>query len=257
MSVALLPLSSPEGGGVEGPRGGVGAVVAGLPGGRGRAGADLAALRDLVRAIEGRAAPSGRGAARRLTTGFEALDRLLPFRGYPPGEVTQIVSGVGEGGLSLVVPALAAVTARGRLAAVVDAEGTLYPPALAARGVVLDRLLVVRPPPAAERSADWAVLELARALPLVVASAVPADAVAVRRWRAAAEAGEGAVLLLGRPGAAPDLPAALRLAVRPLPARSARHRPARVIVERLRGVAPGTAATVDLEGESEGKGGGP
>lgn len=214
----------------------------------------LAALREVVRAIEGRAAPAGRGAAVRVPTGLPELDRLLPFRGYPGGEVTQVVAVPGGGGLSLVVPALAAVTARGRLAALVDGEGTVYPPALAARGVDLDRLLIVRPGDGAARPAEWAVQEALRcpAFPLVVAFAVPVDAVACRRWRGAAEASEGAAVLVSRPGGPADLPVALRLAVEPVPGKG-RSRPARVRVERVRGTAPGLTATVEL-GEPEGSG---
>lgn len=89
------------------------------------------------------------GAATAIRSGFPALDRCLPGRGWPNGVLTEICPQVpGSGEISLVLPALAALTGGGD-----DDDGWVawispphppYPPALAAGGVRLSRLLLIQ-----------------------------------------------------------------------------------------------------------------
>jgi hypothetical protein len=79
-----------------------------------------------------------------VPTGFPRLDAELPGGGWPRGALTEIVfedEGIGE--LSLLLPALAALS-RGELWIVlVDPPHLPYAPALARAGVDLSRLLLV------------------------------------------------------------------------------------------------------------------
>jgi recombination protein RecA len=96
-------------------------------------------------------APSG------LSFGIAELDALLPDGGLPRGSVVELC-GAGEGalGTSLALAACARAQAEARerggrtpWCAFIDPSGTLYGPGVAAAGVDLARLLVVRPPLAA------------------------------------------------------------------------------------------------------------
>jgi protein ImuA len=90
----------------------------------------------------------GSSAAQRpgLSTGFAALDEQLPGKGWPrSGLIEILVARFGSGELSLLLPALASLT-RARCARwCVWVAPPLMPfaPALASRGVVLDRVAVV------------------------------------------------------------------------------------------------------------------
>ncbi|MCB9654096.1 MAG: hypothetical protein H6729_08215 [Deltaproteobacteria bacterium] len=79
----------------------------------------------------------------RRPTGLEVVDHLLGG-GFPKGAVTVIAGRAGDGRMSLATALLAAETRAGRTAAWIDGRCTLYPPALALHGVLLNRLLMVR-----------------------------------------------------------------------------------------------------------------
>ncbi len=79
-----------------------------------------------------------------LSTGFNALDRKLPAGGWSIGTLTELLveqNGIGE--LSLLLPALATVTAGKQWGAFINPPYTPYAPALACAGVDLDYLLIV------------------------------------------------------------------------------------------------------------------
>ena len=80
-----------------------------------------------------------------VSSGLEALDRVLPGGGFPRGELTVLRGDWGAGRASLAAALVAKETSEGRAAAWIDGRGTLYPPALAGQGVRLERLLIVRP----------------------------------------------------------------------------------------------------------------
>lgn len=92
--------------------------------------AGLMASRKLARG--GRLQPDLRGA----TTGFPALDEILPGGGYPLGGVTELV-GAGPRH-SLALPGLAAASHRGEVA-YLSRDVLLHPQVLAASEVVLAR----------------------------------------------------------------------------------------------------------------------
>lgn len=157
------------------------------------------------------AAPPG------VPTGHAELDGLLAGGGWPRGAVTEIlVAGPGMGGLRLLMPALARLSVEAGWIAFVAPPLLPYAPALAARGVALERLLVIRPETA--EGALWAAEQALRSAACRAVLGWPAAIapVALRRLQLAAEAGSAAAFLFRSPDAAAQpSPAALRLAVRP------------------------------------------
>lgn len=102
----------------------------------------------LARLLEHPAIWRGAGAAQRpaLSTGFAALDEQLPDRGWPrSGLIEILVPRFGSGELTLLVPALVALTGAMTARWCVWVAPPLMPfaPALASRGIVLERVAVV------------------------------------------------------------------------------------------------------------------
>jgi len=79
-----------------------------------------------------------------FSTALEPLDRLLDG-GLSRGRLVELVGRRSGGRLSILLTVLAAVTAGGEAAALVDLGGTLDPLATESAGVDLERLLWVRP----------------------------------------------------------------------------------------------------------------
>lgn len=96
----------------------------------------------------------GPAATSAFSLGVEALNRVLPDQGLPRGAVIELsIHGGSALGTSLGLAACraaqqSALERGGSLpwCAFLDPSGTLYAPGVAASGVVLERLLVVRPP---------------------------------------------------------------------------------------------------------------
>ena len=102
----------------------------------------------ITRLLEHPAIWRGRSAARRSgwSTGFAALDQHLPDHGWPrTGLIEILVSRFGSGELVVLMPALAALTraTAARWCVWVSPPFVPFAPALAARGVMLDRVAVV------------------------------------------------------------------------------------------------------------------
>lgn len=151
-----------------------------------------------------------------LATGFAALDAELPGAGWPRGALIELLldhPGVGE--LSLLLPALSR-TAATHWIVLVAPPLLPYAPALAAAGVPLARLLLVRP----QQPGDilWATRQAAAAGSCAAVLAWPdrLDHSALRRLQLAAAQG-ATPLFLFRPRAAAQQasPAPLRLALEP------------------------------------------
>lgn len=172
----------------------------------------LARLREEIRRIERR---PGRCDGV-VPCGIASVDGALPGGGFPRGGVVELCGGPASGKTAVALSVLAALPPD-ELFGWVDGRGELYPPAAAARGVDLARLLVVRPPlspsglppPGGEapwRAALWAAEALlasgafaAVAVDAALPHAIPgADAVA-RRLQAAAERGGAAGLWITTP----------------------------------------------------------
>lgn len=84
-----------------------------------------------------------RSAGPRLGTGHAALDAVLDG-GWPAGTLIELLAeGAGSGRISLLLPALAALTRAGHELAWLPAQEAPYAPALAQAGVDVSRVLVM------------------------------------------------------------------------------------------------------------------
>ena len=156
-------------------------------------------------------------AAPAVPTGFQALDSELPGGGWPSGALTEILGsqeGIGE--LQLVLPALAALTWAGKRVVWLAPPHLPYAPGLAAAGINLSQLVVVRAP--GRRDALWAAEQALRAgcCHALVGWFRRAGYDDLRRLAVAAE-GSAVWIALFRPreAAAESSPACLRLALEP------------------------------------------
>jgi hypothetical protein len=87
-----------------------------------------------------------------VPTGYAELDVHLPGAGWPTGVITEIhVERPGIGELQLVMPAAARLTQADRWQVMIAPPYLPYAPALAAHGVKLSRLMLIRPKTLAEQ----------------------------------------------------------------------------------------------------------
>jgi hypothetical protein len=175
-------------------------------------------LQDLMQGAEvwrgnGFLPPAGGATA----SGFAALDALLPGGGWPAAALTEILlprAGIGE--LSLMMPALAALSRGDRWLAFVAPPYIPYAPALAAAGVDLSRVLMIHP--RSRGDALWALEQTLRAgtCGAVLAWPALADTTVLRRLQRAAEIGDClGVVFRSALHAVAASPAALRLRLVP------------------------------------------
>jgi protein ImuA len=195
---------------------------------------------------------NARSAWAALPTGFAALDRYLPGGGWPLGPLIEVfVERYGVGELSLLMPALAALTLSGggarastrKWLAWIAPPFVPYAPALQQRGVAVDALLLVHPH---GKECLWTVEQVIRSGSScgVLAWLAAADQVALRRLQLASEA-QGCWTILFRPMAArrERSPAALRLGL------EREGSITRVRIDKCRGAWPGV---VDIGSVADG-----
>lgn len=155
-----------------------------------------------------RSLPSG------VPTGFPTLDAALPWGGWPPGSLSELLAEPPGAGLGLVVPTLTRLGDEGRWMLLVSPPWSPYAPALAARGVRLERLVVVR----AEGRGAWAAEQGLRSgsCAAVLLWGGRWELAALRRLQLAAETGGALAFLFREPAAARQAsPAPLRLELSP------------------------------------------
>lgn len=80
----------------------------------------------------------------RVTSGVSEVDRLLGG-GWPQGKVGELLGPVGSGRTGIAMATVAAATCRGEVAAWIDPADAFDPASAVAAGVVLSRVLWVRP----------------------------------------------------------------------------------------------------------------
>lgn len=158
----------------------------------------------------------GSGRAEGFGTGLKSWDQLLPG-GFARGAVHELL---GQQCLPLFAATVLARAALGNAGAIVwcDPEGGLYPPAVAAAGIPLSRLFLLRPKSPSE--AVWAVGECLRCkgVSVTLAEMGRLSRIEARRLQLAAECGGGTGILLRPDGAASAVyAAASRWRVRPIP----------------------------------------
>ena len=96
------------------------------------------------------------------------LDRATGFGGVPCGKLTEFTGPASSGKLTLALRALATAVRAGGVAAYIDLPGTFYPPAAAAMGIDLERLVVVRPKDEAAAVKAGAILLLSEGFDAVL-----------------------------------------------------------------------------------------
>jgi hypothetical protein len=152
-----------------------------------------------------------------VPTGFDALDRELPGGGWPAGALTELLlrsTGIGE--LQLVLPAMAALSWAGKRVVWLAPPHLPYAPALAAGGIDLAQLVVVRPP--GRRDALWSAEQVLRSASChaLIAWLPGVRYDELRRLAVTAEASHAWVALFRPPEAAQNAsPAALRILLEP------------------------------------------
>jgi protein ImuA len=195
---------------------------------------------------------NARWARAALPTGFAALDDFLPGGGWPLGGLIEVFAErYGSGELTVLIPALAALTRAGpqnnrKWVVFISPPFVPYAPALRQRGVEVDALLLVQPAARTkkDKSTDrlWTVEQVIRSGSSsgVLAWLAAADHVALRRLQLAAEE-QGCWTVLFRPLAArrDRSPAALRIAVSQCGAAT------QVQIDKCRGAGPGVVDITD------------
>lgn len=144
----------------------------------------------------GRAAGAGEG----ISTGFAALDEILPAGGWPRGAVVEVtVSDWGIGELSLFLPLMARCHRDGRYVTWVAPPHAPYPPSLAAGGLDLGLCRVLLNPEK-DRQILWCAEKLLQgsACGLVLAWPPTLSDRAVRRLQLAVESSEALCILWRR-----------------------------------------------------------
>jgi len=150
-----------------------------------------------------------------LPTGFSGLDAELPGGGWPTGRLTEILpahEGIGE--LLLLGSVLAGLSAAGKRLVWIAPPHRPYAPALAAAGIELPRLVIVRTRTAQETL--WAVEQTlaSHACGAVLAWPSAVKYPELRRLQLAAEGSSAlAVLFRSKKAAAESSPASLRIAL--------------------------------------------
>ena len=156
------------------------------------------------------------GRSNTLSTGFDALDAVLPGGGWPRGTLIELApacSGIGE--LTLPLPALQSLARERKPVALVRPPYTPYAPALRRAGLPLKQVLWVAEPN--DDDARWAAEQLLRdGAAAVLLWSDARDDRAMRRLQLAAESGQSLAFVYR----APELlkhtsSAALRIALRP------------------------------------------
>jgi hypothetical protein len=184
---------------------------------------------------------STRWARAALPTGFTALDHFLPGGGWPLGGLIEVfVDRYGIGELTLLIPALAALTRAGprnnrKWVVLIAPPFVPYAPALKQRGIDVDALLIVQPE-TRDKDRLWTVEQVIRSGSSsgVLAWLAAADHVALRRLQLASEE-QGCWTVLFRPLAArrERSPAALRIGVERCGAATCLE------IDKCRGASPG------------------
>ncbi|MEM9057913.1 MAG: translesion DNA synthesis-associated protein ImuA [Pseudomonadota bacterium] len=147
-----------------------------------------------------------------LSTGYPALDEHLPGGGWPRAALSEIVvERYGTGELKLILPALAELTRTQRVVWV-SPPYIPYAPALTARGIDIDNMLVLRPGKPDETL--WAGEQCLRSgvCAAVLLWVGGVNEKRLRRLQLAAEHGDGIGVLFRPPAVLEQTtPAALRL----------------------------------------------
>jgi len=180
-----------------------------------------------------------------VPSGWEQLDSILPYGGWRSGQLVEWLGEVKGGGVGLLgLWSAWQVAQHGGVLVVLDNTGKFFPPAAAALGIHLSRMLVVSPQGKADF--DWALDQVlrCRAVGAVWVNLLKIDNRAYRRLQLAVEqSGVFGVLVRDQKYLQDPTWAHLRLCVTPL----AGQGDWRFRVEVIRAVGGNTGASCELE----------
>lgn len=137
-----------------------------------------------------------------FSTGSAAIDSRLPIGGLHPATLTEWIAAHGSaaaGSLSLIAAAQRLRQIPDQPLVVVDCDGTFYPPAAAALGIPIERMVLLRPSSGAD--ALWAIDQSLRSAAVAGVWAdlpMQIDDRDARRLQLAAESGRTPGLLVRR-----------------------------------------------------------
>ena len=215
------------------------------------AGQLVQALREQIARIEGVRRRNGDDAV--VPSGCEALDRLLPERGFRRGTLVEwLAAGDGSGAETLAFCIAREVARQGGALVVLDQAKEFYPPAAAWLGIELEGVIVVR----ARNQADntWALEQVLRcpAVAVVLAWSEKLHEHTFRRLQLAAEQGGGLGLLMRPESVRHESSwANVRLLVEPLPvATPEAGRRLRIQLLRSRAGLSGGSIEVEIDDET-------
>jgi protein ImuA len=162
---------------------------------RSAAQAVLPVLARQIRDMETLSRPKGDS----ISSGCSAIDRYLPNGGYACGSMVELIRNdprTGTGVLSLALMMAKPAMANGKYLVIVDPLKQVYPPALQAMGIPLERLIALQP----ENPSDivWGIDQAMRcsAVGAVICEMNALDDRIARRFQLAAEQGGGLGILV-------------------------------------------------------------
>ena len=186
----------------------------------------------------------------RFQAGCDALDCVLPGRGFHRGTLIEYLAEIGSGAVALSLIAAREACREGGALVVMDRENTFHPPAAANLGVDLANVVFVRP--RTRKDYLWALNQSlsCQGVGAVVCWPDKLDSRAFRQLQLAAESC-GTTGLFLRPPSVRGHPAwsELQLLVETLPA-ATQHRRLRVEIVRCRNGNAGASVEVELDDET-------
>ncbi|MFN5850510.1 MAG: ImuA family protein [Pirellulaceae bacterium] len=141
----------------------------------------------------------------KISSGFDALDLVLPSGGYEEGSLVDLFgAGPADGRWWIAWHSVLHALRGGRYAVVVEKQPLFYPPAIASLRVPIESLVVVRCRD--DRECEWAIDQSLRspAVGAVIAEVHTRDDRMARRWQLSVEHGGGLGLLIRPPSAHPQ-----------------------------------------------------
>jgi protein ImuA len=154
-------------------------------------------LRGRIRSVEKSRPAAGEGG---LSTGWPPLDALLPGGSLRRGWLVEwLAAGPGSGAALLAWGAAQQAAQEGGTIVVLDRRQEVYPPALAAWGVSLERVIFVQPQNARDEGWAWDQVLRCPGVAAVWGWVDQVDGRLFRRWQLSAETSGGVGLLI-RPG---------------------------------------------------------
>jgi len=189
-------------------------------------------LQNQIRCLEGSCQAMGEEV---VSSGCDALDRLLPFGGFERGSLVEwLSSGPGSGAAMLALLGARQVCRDGGALVVPDRSRRVYPPAIAAWGLDLAKVILIYPKNKRDQFWAWDQALRCPGVAVVWGWVDQIDSRQFRRLQLSTET-SGSIGLLLRPIEMRGQPtwADVRLLVEPRP--SERHRRMRVELLRSRG----------------------